>query len=138
METKINLNKPKNLKPGDILLVQETTEDEASAVVINTQLSGLWDNRQKGGYQCAALAADMVQQIFNHLDQMEKTKRYKRRTQGIAEAKAKGARFGRKPKERPDVWETIREEWQRGDISAREGARRLGISHVTFLAWAAE
>jgi len=135
METVI---KVKNLKPGDILLVKDTTDEEASAVLINTKLSETWNTTQKGEYKCAALAADMVQQIFSHLDQMEKSERYRRHAQGIATAKARGAKFRRRPKERPAMLDSVRKLWEHGEISAREAGKQLGISHVTFLAWVNE
>ena len=130
METTI---RNKNLKPGDVLLVKDIVEGEATVMLVNPKLS-----EASGELQTAAVAADMVQQIFSHLDQIEKIKRRSRHVQGIAAAKARGSKFGRRPKERPAIWESLRDEWQRGEISAREGARRLGVSHVTFLNWASE
>ena len=53
-------------------------------------------------------------------------------------AQARGVRFGRPPKERPEAYEALREAWARGDVSAREAARRLGITHRTFLRWTRE
>ena len=45
---------------------------------------------------------------------------------------------GRRPKERPAQFESLREEWRRGGLSAREAAFKLGVTHQTFLRWARE
>ena len=42
------------------------------------------------------------------------------------------------PNETPTVFESVREQWRRGAISAREAGRRLGVTHSTFLRWAKE
>jgi DNA invertase Pin-like site-specific DNA recombinase len=128
----------RSLKPGDILIVNEAADENLSVVRIDTLLSEVWEKQQKGHFQTGAIAADMVQQIFNHLDQMEKSHKHKRHAEGIAAAKARGAKFGRKPKERPEMLDSVHELWKQGEISAREAGKRLGISHVTFLSWVGE
>lgn len=50
--------------------------------------------------------------------------------------KKRGVRFGAKPKEKTDEYAVARNRWQRGEISAREAARQIEVSHTTFLRWA--
>jgi len=136
----------KHLKPGDVLLVKDVINQqdhsgnnlEASAVLISTPLPEARTNQKNGKYQIGAIAADMVQQIFNHLDQIKESKWREKHVQSIADARAKGIKFGRKPKERPPMLDSVRELWEQGEISAREAGRQLGISHVTFLTWVNE
>ena len=42
------------------------------------------------------------------------------------------------PQERPASFSEVAGAWARGEISAREGARRLNVSHTTFLRWSKE
>ena len=39
-------------------------------------------------------------------------------------------------RERPDGFQELAESWRRGEISAREAGKRLGVPHTTFLKWA--
>ena len=41
-----------------------------------------------------------------------------------------------RPKRVPDDFGRVRELWRAGEISAREAARRLGVSRSTFEKWA--
>ena len=61
-----------------------------------------------------------------------------RQAEGIAAAKARGVKFGRRPMKRPAEFESMRREWEAGRISARKAAIQLGITHRTFLKWAVE
>ena len=61
-----------------------------------------------------------------------------RQAEGIAAAKLRGVHLGRKPMERPDTFCTVYDEWVKGEISARTAAKRLSISHPTFLRWSKE
>ena len=47
---------------------------------------------------------------------------------GIVAARARGVKFGRKRKVRPDGFEAVRDEWAGGHISAREAGRKLNIA----------
>lgn len=61
-----------------------------------------------------------------------------RQAEGIAAAKARGVRFGRQPMLRPENFPLMRQRWERGEISARQAAAQLKITHRTFLLWAKE
>ena len=81
------------------------------------------------------LIADIVLQLLSYVAQTEREFIRQRQAEGIAAAKAQGVRFGRPPLKRPENFPEIRLAWQKKEISAREAARRLGVSHKTFLRW---
>jgi len=97
------------------------------------------DSRNKYGDDLTAkLVLNLVIQIFSYVAQMEREMNHRRTMEGIAAAKAKGVQFGRKPMERPAIYETVRSRWAADEISAREAARLLGIALSTFRRWANE
>ena len=55
--------------------------------------------------------------------------------EGIKEAKEKGVRFGRPPKQPPENFLQVAQLWKKGEMSLREGAEQLDISHSTFSRW---
>ena len=109
-----------------------TREKRAAIVVLDMPLL---DTRQ-GRDLTGTLIADIVLQLLSYVAQTERELIRRRQAEGIAAAKARGVQFGPKPIKRPDNYEPCRLEWQKGAISAREAARRLHISHTTFLRWA--
>ena len=142
----------RKLKPDDTLVIKSidrlgrnyeeileqwrviTKEKRAAIVVLDMPLL---DTRQ-GRDLTGTLIADIVLQLLSYVAQTEREFIRQRQAEGIAAAKARGVRFGRKPMERPAEFEGFCAEWQMGSVSAREAARRLGISRQTFLNWARE
>ena len=47
---------------------------------------------------------------------------HQRTMEGLAAARARGVKFGRKPIEKPDGYEALREQWENSEISARKAA----------------
>lgn len=111
-----------------------TKERQVAIVVLDMPLL---DTRQ-GRDLTGTLIADIVLQLLSYVAQTEREFIRQRQAEGIAAAKAKGVRFGRRPMERPPEFETVRNKWKEGQLSARKAALQLGITHRTFLAWAAE
>ena len=111
-----------------------TKEKQAAIVVLDMPLLDTRKNRDLTG----TLIADIVLQLLSYVAQTEREFIRQRQAEGIAAAKAQGVKFGRKPMERPPEFEPLKEKWGRGELSAREAARRLGITHRTFLLWANE
>lgn len=97
----------------------------------------LLDTRQ-GKDLTGTLIADIVLQLLSYVAQTEREFIRQRQAEGIAAAKERGVRFGRRPRERPAEFDAVRREWDQGLISARQASLKLGISHKTFLRWAAE
>ena len=139
----------RRLKAGDTLVVKSierlgrnyneileqwriiTKEKEAAIVVLDMPLLDTRKNRDLTG----TLIADIVLQLLSYVAQTEREFIRQRQAEGIAAAKAQGVRFGRPPLKRPENFPEIRLAWQKKEISAREAARRLGVSHKTFLRW---
>lgn len=151
-----NFNRPeykrllRKLKAGDTLVIKSidrlgrnyeeiieqwriiTKEKQAAIVVLDMPLL---DTRQ-GRDLTGTLIADIVLQLLSYVAQTERDFIKRRQAEGIAAAKARGVQFGARPKERTAAYAAVRKRWQRGEISGREAARQVGISHTTFLRWA--
>ena len=142
----------KKLKPDDTLVVKSidrlgrnydeilgqwrviTKEKRAAIVVLDMPLLDTRQSRDLTG----TLIADIVLQLLSYVAQTEREFIRQRQAEGIAAAKARGVQFGRKPMERPPEYEDLKKLWQDGQVSARDAAGKLGISHRTFLLWVNE
>lgn len=142
----------KKLKPDDTLIVMSidrlgrnydeileqwrviTKEKSAAIVVLDMPLL----DTRRGRDLTGTLIADIVLQLLSYCAQKERENIRQRQAEGIAAAKAKGVRFGRKPLVRPPEFERICNEWMAGHFSSREAAKRLNISQQTFLNWSKE
>ena len=140
----------RKMKPDDTLIIKSidrlgrnyeeileqwrviTKEKQVAIVVLDMPLLDTRKNRDLTG----TLIADIVLQLLSYVAQTEREFIHQRQAEGIAAAKARGVRFGRKPMERPTEYETVKKYWQTGELSARAAAKQLGISHRTFLLWA--
>ena len=111
-----------------------TKEKAAAIVVLDMPLLDTRQSRDLTG----TLIADIVLQLLSYVAQTEREAIRQRQAEGIAAAKARGVRFGRPPLPRPEDLPAVREAWANKEISAREGARRLEVSHKTFLRWVNE
>ena len=113
-----------------------TKEKGAAIVVLDLPLL---DTRNKCGNDLTGtLISDIVLQLFSYVAQTERDMNLQRTMEGIAAAKARGVRFGRRPMEKPETYEIIRTLWERGELSEHEAAHRLGVSRPTFHKWAHE
>ena len=139
----------RKLKKGDILVIKSidrlgrnyneiieqwriiTKEKQAAIVVLDMPLL---DTRQ-GRDLTGTLIADIVLQLLSYVAQTEREFIRRRQAESIAAAKAKGVKFGAKPKEKPAEYEGLAEAWRRGEVSARKAAEQLHVSHPTFLRW---
>lgn len=142
----------RKLKPGDTLVIKSidrlgrnyneileqwrkiTKEKRASIVVLDMPLL---DTRQ-GKDLTGMLIADIVLELLSYVAQTEREFIRQRQAEGIAAAKARGVRFGRRPMERPEGFGAVQDAWRSGLLSARGAAKQLGITHRTFLKWATE
>jgi len=112
------------------------TKDVSADIVILDM--PLLDSRQKERDLTGTFIADLVLQILSYVAETERAYNLQRATEGIAAAKAKGIRFGRPPKVKPDMFPALCEAWQQKRISARAAARELNVTHRTFSLWASE
>lgn len=111
-----------------------TKEKQTVIVVLDMPLLDTSQNRDLTG----TLIADIVLQLLSYVAQTEREFIRKRQAEGIAAAKQRGVKFGRRPMDRPAIYPEIKAKWQSGEISAREAGKCLGITHKTFLQWARE
>ena len=79
--------------------------------------------------------ADLVLQILSYVAQIERENTKQRQAEGIRIAKEKGVQFGRPKHDFPEQFEEIYQLWEIGEISMREGGRRLNTHHTTFARW---
>lgn len=142
----------KKLKPGDTLVIKSidrlgrnydeileqwrtiTKKKRAAIVVLDMPLLDTREGRDLTG----TLIADIVLQLLSYVAQTEREFIRQRQAEGIAAARARGVRFGRSPLIVPEDFSYVCREWRSGAISARGAAKRLGVSHQTFLKWAKE
>ena len=111
-----------------------TKEKGAAIVVLDMPLLDTRKNRDLTG----TLIADIVLQLLSYVAQTEREFIRQRQAEGIAVAKAQGVRFGRPPLAQPKEFPAVHQAWLKKEISAREAARRLSVTHKTFLRWAHE
>ena len=141
----------RRLKPDDVLVIKSidrrgrnyneileqwrvlTKEKRAAVVVLDMPLL----DTRKGRDLTGTLIADIVLQLLSYVAQTEREFIRQRQAEGIAAARARGVKFGRPPKEHPEAYEAVLGEWEQGAITARKAAERLGVTHKTFLRWAA-
>ena len=76
--------------------------------------------------------SDLVLQILAYVAETERAFIRQRQAEGIAAAKAKGVRFGCHRIEIPHNFREYFEMWEYGDISSRNAASALNMSHSTF------
>lgn len=140
----------RKLRQGDLLIIKSidrlgrnydevlvqwrriTKEIGADILVVDMPLL---DTRQ-GRDLTGTLIADIVLQLLSYVAQTEREFIRMRQAEGIAAAKARGVRFGPKPKEKPLSYPHFLQEWQSGRLSARQAGKLLGVSHKTFVKWA--
>ena len=82
--------------------------------------------------------SDLMFEVFDATILKEREQRRQKQSEGIRAAKKKGVHIGRKPKERGAEFETLKQQWQRGQVSLREAGRLLGVTHQTFKKWVEE
>ena len=142
----------RKLKDGDLLVVKSidrlgrnyaeileqwrviTKEKRAAIVVLNMPLL----DTRKTNDLTGTLIADIVLQLLSYVAQTEREFIHQRQAEGIAAAKARGVKFGRRPEEKPPEYPTVLEAWHKGELSARAAAERLGVTHRTFKKWATQ
>ena len=143
----------RRLRPGDCLVFQSidrmgrnyddileqwriiTREKHSDIVILDMPLL---DTRVRDRDFTGTFLADLVLSILSFVAQTEREFISRRQAEGIAAAKARGVRFGRPPKARPDNYAEIKQAWQQKRLSARRAAQALGITHNTFLRWVQE
>lgn len=143
----------RKLKKGDLVIIKSidrlgrdyeeimeqwrfiTKEKQCHMVVLDMPLL---DTRQTGKNLTGTFIADLVLQILSYVAQTERENIRQRQAEGIAAARLRGIHFGRKALPIPDNFPEIANLWKNGELSARQAAKCLSISHPTFLHWVSE
>ena len=137
----------RRLKPGDLVAVQSidrlgrnyreildqwrllTKKKRVDMVVLDMPLL---DTRQTGQDLTGTFVADLVLQILSYVAQTEREFIRQRQAEGIAAAKARGVRFGRRPLPVPENFQEVVGRWRRKEISEREALGLLGMERSRF------
>ena len=140
----------RKLKPEDVLVIKSidrlgrnydeileqwrylTKEKNVAIIVLDMPLLDTRKNKDLTG----TLIADIVLQLLSYVAQTEREFIRQRQREGIAAAKSRGVKIGREPMEMPREFEGVRRQWEQGNLSARGAAKKLSVSHNTFLKWA--
>lgn len=137
----------RKMKKGDVLYIKSidrlgrnyseileqwayiTKEKEINIVVIDMPLL---DTRDKGQDLIGVFISDLVLQILSYVAETERDFIKKRQAEGIAAAKARGVKFGVQKKEMPKNFNSVKRQWENGEITVREAGKQLNISYSTF------
>lgn len=79
--------------------------------------------------------SDLVLQVLSYVAQVERENIRRRQAEGIAAARARGTRFGRPRKERPDHYREVLCSYELGELSKTKAASLLSVSRSTFDRW---
>ena len=109
-----------------------TREKRSDIVVLDMPLL---DTRQEKEDLTGMFIADLVLQILCYVAEVERENIRQRQAEGIAAAKARGVRFGRRRMPVPEEFYPLWEKYRKGEITARKVAGKLGVVHSTFLKW---
>lgn len=141
------------IKPGDVVVVKSidrlgrnyeeilnewrfiTKGKQAAIVVLDMPLL---DTREMCRGLTGVFIADLVLQVLSYMVQVERENTRQRQAEGIAAAKARGVRFGRPPKKRPENYQWVKGAFLEGALSRKEAAERLHIGTTTFSKWLKE
>ena len=108
-----------------------TKDTGANIVVLDMPLLDTRPGKDLTG----AMIADIVLSLLSYVAQTERESIRKRQAEGIAAAKSRGVRFGRKPIDMPPEAPETTAQYLRGNITAEEAADRLHVSVSTFYRW---
>lgn len=106
-----------------------TKEKKADIMVIDMPLL----DTRRGKDLIGTLISDIVLQLLSYVAQTEREFIHQRQAEGIAAAHMRGKKFGRPRVSMPEEFWRLKAEWEAGRISARQAAKSIGVSHITFL-----
>lgn len=135
------------LKKGDLLVIKSidrlgrnygeileqwkkiTKEKEADIAVIDMPLLS---TKTAHGDLTEIFIADLVLQILAYVAETERSFIKQRQAEGIAIARAKGVKFGKRRNKLPRKFQEYYEKWRRGEVTVREAAECLNMNYSTF------
>lgn len=105
-----------------------TKDKEADIVVLDMPVL----DTRRGKDLMGTFLADIVLALLSYVAEAERCNIKQRQAEGIAVAKAKGVRFGRKRKPLPKNFHRAYQMWKRGMITVAEAAEYCGMARSTF------
>ena len=148
--SKLRLLKQYALRPGDVLTIPTLYCLSDLKKGLADELHWLHSNKiclriadipmcmQAHDEGTQAFLSEMLYEVIDATILKETASKRQKQSEGIRAAQEKGVHIGRRPIERGEAFELLREQWQRGEISLREAGRKLGVSHQTFKKWVVE
>ncbi len=148
-----NFNRPayirllRHLRCGDVLVIPSidrlgrnykeileqwnviTRKKQVDIIVLDMPLL----DTRKGEDITGTLISDIVLQLLSYVAHIERDNIRKRQSEGVAEAKKRGVRFGRPPRALPQEFEEICAQVMRKECTQTAAAIRMGIPRTTFL-----
>ena len=138
----------KKLKSGDVLYIKSIdrlgrnydeilktwriiTEKDVGIVVLDMPILNTANDRDLTG----RLIADIVLQLLSYVAETERAFIKERQREGIEAAKARGVRFGRMPKPRPEGWREALERVWAGELTMTEAADLLNVPRTSLYYW---
>ena len=108
---------------------QITKKIGADIIVLDMSLL---DTRNRDGNLTGTLVADLFLQILAYVAQSERDFIHQRQAEGIAIAKSKGKKLGRKPLKMPPSFEECCKQCSGNELTLMGAAAELGVSYGTF------
>ena len=137
----------RKIKPNDVIYIKSidrlgrnydeildqwrviTKQKHVAIVVLDFPLL---DTRKKDNDLTGTFVADLVLQILSYVAQTERELIHKRQEEGIAAAKRRGVKFGRKSLKLPENFDFVKNQYKSGDITYRKAAEMCGMKPSTF------
>ena len=105
-----------------------TKEKKVDIVVIDMELL----DTRRGKDLMGTFLSDVVLQVLSFVAENERENIRQRQAEGIAAAKAKGIRLGRRPQPLPENYHNAYQRWKAGVITGTAAAKECGMPLSTF------
>lgn len=110
-----------------------TVEKKAGIIVLDLPILNVGVENDLLG----KVVAQLMLTLMSYMAETERTNIRQRQAEGIAAARLKGVHLGRKPKEIPEEFESVKILWEAGTCTTTAAAKRLGVDSHTFKKWVA-
>lgn len=140
----------KKLLPGDMLIIDSISSLGENYQEIDKTWRGLLEEQQieitvldfplmntQGEVQGmkAKSMIDIALQCGVYIRDAERRSAKAKQLMGIANARKKGVKFGRRSLDIPEEFDAIHEQWQKNELSTRKASAMLNVDHKTFKKW---
>ncbi len=105
-----------------------TKEKGADVVVLDMPILDTRNEKNLIG----TFISDLILSLLSYVAETEYISIHQRQAEGIAAAKAKGVKFGRKPNPIPENFDEVYKLWKDKKVSISEAANKCGMARSTF------